>query len=74
MKPVKITAELTLTPEMFKEWCDGDFQETERMYEHFVEKMIYSKFGSYKDFGEYKDYINTTIDDDGMKFTFEELK
>jgi hypothetical protein len=75
MKPVKITAELTLTPEEFQKWCDGDILPSERMYHQFIEGTIYNKFGTTYDFGEYKDYINTTsIDDNGVKFTFEELK
>ena len=76
MKPVKITAELTLTPEMFKEWCCEDIQESERMYHHYVEKMLYGKFGAWKDIGDYKDFINKTIDDNGngLKLTIEELK
>ena len=73
MKPVKITAELTITPEEFEKWCDGDILPTERMYQHFVEGTIYNKFKTTYDFGEYKNYINTTIDADEMKFTFEEL-
>jgi hypothetical protein len=76
MKPVKITAELTLTPEMFREWCDGDISPSERMYHQFIEKMVYGKFGSYKDFGDYVEFINKTIDDNGngLKLTIEELK
>jgi hypothetical protein len=76
MKLVKITAEITLTPEMFREWCDGDIPPSEKMYQHYVEKMIYGKFGSYKDFGGYLDFINKTIDDNGngLKLTIEELK
>lgn len=76
MKPVKITAELTITPEMFHEWCEGDFQETERMYQRFVEKVLYCKFGAWKDIGGYEDFINKTIDDNGngLKLTAEELK
>ena len=75
MKPVKITAELTLTPEMFKEWCCEDIQESERMYRHYVEKMFYGTFGSWKDIGDYEDFINKTIDDNGngLKLTIEEL-
>lgn len=73
MKPVKITAELTLTPEMFSEWCDGDFQETERMYQHFVENMVHSYFGLGND---YEDFINKTSIHDltGLKLTIDELK
>jgi hypothetical protein len=76
MKPVKITAEITLTPEMFKEWCCEDIQESERMYQNYVEKMLYSTFGSWKDIGGYEDFINKTIDDNGngLKLTIEELK
>ena len=76
MKPVKITAEITLTPEMFKEWCCEDIQESERMYQHYVEKMLYSKFGFGIDIGDYEDFINKTIDDNGngLKLTIEELK
>jgi hypothetical protein len=76
MKPVKITAEITLTPETFSKWCEGDITETERVYQHYVEKMLYSKFGSYKDIGGYEDFINKTIDDNGngLKLTIEELQ
>ena len=75
MKPVKITAELTLTPEMFKEWCCEDIRESERMYQHYVEKMLYSNFNS-GEIGDYKNFINKTIDDNGngLKLTIEELK
>jgi hypothetical protein len=74
MKPVKITAEITITPEEFEKWCDGkDILPTERMYHQFIEGTIYNNFRTSYDFGEYKDYINTTIDDNGLKLTFEEL-
>ncbi len=74
MKPVKITAEITLTPEEFEKWCGEDILPTEQMYHHFIEGTIYNKFRTSYDVGEYKDYINTTIDDNGLKLTFEELK
>ena len=76
MKPVKITAEITLTPEMFSEWNEGVLPESERMYQHYVEKMLYSKFGFGIDIGDYEDFINKTIDDNGngLKLTVEELK
>lgn len=73
MKPVKITAELTLTPQEFEKWCRGDILPTERMYHQFIEGTIYNKFRTTYDVGEYKDYINTRIDDNGLKLTFEEL-
>ena len=75
MKPVKITAEITLTPETFREWCDGDVEETERMYQHYVEKTLYYKFGVLG-YGGYENFINKTIDDNGngLKLTIEELK
>jgi hypothetical protein len=76
MKPVKITAEITLTPEMFREWCGEDILPTERMYQHYVEKTLYYKFGAWGDIGDYEDFINKTIDDNGngLKLTIEELK
>lgn len=74
MKSVKITAEITITPEEFEKWCDGDILPTERMYRQFIEGTIYNKFKTTYDFGDYKKYINTTIDADGMKFTFEEVE
>lgn len=76
MKPVKITAELTLTPEMFKEWCCEDIPESERMYQHYVEKMLYSNFNGGEDIGDYKNFINTTIEDNGsgLKLRIEELE
>jgi hypothetical protein len=76
MKPVKITAEIILTPETFSEWCDGDVEETERMYQHYVEKILYYKFGAWKDIGDYEDFINKTIDDNGngLKLTIDELE
>lgn len=76
MKPVKVTAEITITPAMFSEWCNGDFQETERMYQRYVEKMLYSNFNGGEDIGDYKNFINTTIEDNGsgLKLTIEELK
>lgn len=73
MNPVKITAELTLTPQMFKEWCDGDFEESERMYHHYVEKMVYNCFGYEFDYEHFVDKgVCETVT--GVKFTFEELK
>jgi hypothetical protein len=74
MKPVKITAEIILTPEEFGKWCGEDILPTERMYHQFIEGTIYNKFRTSYDVGEYKDYINTTIDDNGLKLTIEELK
>jgi hypothetical protein len=76
MKPVKITAEITLTPETFSEWCDGDVEETERMYQHYVEKTLYYKFGTFGMLVVMTDFINKTIDDNGngLKLTIEELK
>ena len=74
MKPVKIIAEIIITPEEFEKWCDGDILPTERMYHQFIEGTIYNKFGTTYDVGEYKNYINTTIDDNGLKITFEELE
>lgn len=76
MKPIKITAELLITPEMFKEWCAGDFPETEIMYKNYVEKLLYGKFGAWKDIGGYDDFINKTIEDNGnsLRLTIEELQ
>ena len=76
MKPVKITAEITITPEMFSEWNEGILPETELMYQLYIERMIYGKFAYVLDIGEYKDFINKTIDDNGngLKVTVEELK
>lgn len=76
MKPVKITGEITITPEMYKEWNDGILPETELMYHRFIEKVLYCKFGFGIDMGEYEDFINKTIEDngDGWKLTVEELK
>ena len=72
MKPVKITVELTFTPEMFKEWCCEDIPESEGMYRHYVEKMVYNYFGFDVD---YEDYINaTSLKESGLKLTMEELK
>jgi len=53
---------------------DGDVEETERMYQHYVEKTLYYKFGAWGDI--YEDFINKTIDDNGngLKLTIEELK
>lgn len=73
MKPVKITAELTITPEDFEKWCEGEILPTERMYHRFIEGTIYSRLKTTYDVGEYGNYINTTIDDNGLKITFEEL-
>ena len=76
MKPIKITAEVIIKPEDFSKWCDGDFPESEIMYEHYVYKVIHSKFGAFKDFGSLEDFINTTIPDNGngLKLTIEELE
>jgi hypothetical protein len=76
MKPVKITAEITLTPEMFSEWNEGILPETEREYHHFIEKVFYGQFAYGLNMGKYKDFINKTIDDngEGLKVTVEELK
>ncbi len=76
MKPVKITGEITITPEMYKEWNEGVLPETELMYHRFIERVLYCKFGSWKDIGDYGDFINKTIDDNGngLKLTMEELE
>ena len=73
MKPVKITAELTITPEEFEKWCDGDIKPSERMYRHFVENMVHRYFGLGNDYG---DFINKTSTHDltGLKLTIEELE
>ena len=76
MKPIKITAELLITPEMFKEWCNsyGEWN-GEFSYKHYVEKMLYGKFGAWKDIGGYDDFINKKIEDNGnsVRLTIEEL-
>ena len=76
MKPVKITAEITLTPEMYKERCCEEIQESEQMYQQYVKKTLYSKFGAWRNIGGYEDFINKTIDNNGngLKLTVEELK
>ena len=76
MKTVKITAEITLTPEMFSGWNKGIYPETELLYQQYVENILYFEFGAWKDIGKYRDFINKTIDDNGngLKLTVEELK
>lgn len=71
MKTLKIVAELTLTPEMFSDWCDGDFSESEAMFKHFVEKTISSKFGRTVN---YDDVVGGAIllDKDGLKLSVTE--
>jgi hypothetical protein len=71
MKTVKIAVELTLTPEMFTEWCDGDFRQSEFMFKHFVEKTIFSKFGRTVN---YDDVVGgaVVLDKDGLKMSFTE--
>jgi hypothetical protein len=66
MKPITITAELTLTPESFKQWCEGYFKPNEITWKIYVEKMLWSKFA--KDV-EYDNIINNTIHIDGVKIT-----
>ena len=58
MKPVKITAEITVTPEMFIEWCgQDDYLKNEEKYKDYVESWVHSKFSSYgKFFGKYDEY------------------
>ena len=45
------------------------------MYQHYVEKTLYYKFGAWGN-GDYEDFINKTIDDNGngLKLTIEELE
>ena len=76
MKPVKVTAELLLTPEMFSKWCDGSFPETETSYKLFVKSQVYFKFRTEKELGDYEDFINTTIEDNGngLKLTITEVQ
>lgn len=71
MKTVKITAEFTVTPEMFSDWCDGDFSESEAMFKHFVEKTIFSNFGRTVN---YDDVVGgaVVLDKDGLKMSFTE--
>lgn len=72
MNPVKITVELTVTPEMFVEWCAEDIVPSERMYRHYVEKILLNNFGISSD---YEDVVNTTIfDDEGKIITIMEQK
>lgn len=63
MKPVKITVEITLTPESFNEWSEGDFLLTERMYQHYIEIVLNNRFGINKDYSE---FINTKNIINGM--------
>ena len=82
MKPIKITAELLITPDDYNKWCDAYFKHPspftrwEITYEHYVYRMLYDKFGRWKDIGGYDDFINTTIEDNGngLKLTIEELQ
>jgi hypothetical protein len=71
MKPITITAELTLTPESFKKWCAGFFDEpSEILWKTYVEKMLWSKFATSENFiFEYDSIINNTIHIDGVKIT-----
>lgn len=73
MKPVKITAELTITPEEFEKRFDEDILPSEIMYQHFVENMVHRYFGLENDYG---DFINKTSIHDltGLKLTIEELE
>ena len=70
MKPVKITAEITLTPEMFEEWSDCDFPLTELWYKHYVEKMTASLFGTW---ASYDDLVNNVFEHSTLKLTLTEL-
>lgn len=81
MKPIKITAELNITPEQFKEWCEGELQPTETMWKVYVEKMLWSRFGVTRDYGDYKDFLNKTIEVKGefagepvLKITTKEME
>jgi len=77
MKPVKITAEITVTPEMFIEWCgQDDYLKNEEKYKDYVESWVHSKFSSYgKFFGKYDYFINKTIPDNGngLKIIIQEV-
>lgn len=70
MKTVKIAAEMTLTPEMFSEWCDGDLPESESVFKRFVEKTLFSKFGCSLD---YDDVLGRTVDVRGLKLSVKEV-
>ena len=73
MKPVKITAEITITPEMFSRLNEGVLPESKLMYQRFVENMVHRYFGLGND---YEDFINKISIHDltGLKLTIEELK
>jgi len=77
MKSVKITAEVTITPEMFIEWCgQNDYLKNEQMYKDYIESWVHSKFSAYgKFFGEYENFINKTIPDNGngLKIAIQEV-
>jgi hypothetical protein len=70
MKPVKITVEITLTPESFSEWSEGDFLLTERMYQHYIEGVLNNRFGINKDYSE---FINTETTINGMTVSVKEI-
>lgn len=74
MKTLRITAELVVTPKMFAEWCERDVPISEKWFEVYVEKLLWTKFGVTKDFGNYEDFINQTVDVKGLRITTKELK
>lgn len=73
MKTIKIIAELTLTPESFIEWCEGDLPPTETIWKSYVEKMLWSEFGITRDDGDYEDFLNKTIEIRKLKITTKEV-
>jgi hypothetical protein len=77
MKPIKITAELLISPEDYQKQCQKyGFPELENTYKIYVEHTLYEKFGAWKDMGGYDDFVNTTIEDNGngLKLIVEEIE
>ncbi len=71
VKPLKVTAEFTITPEDFLEWCRDDLKPSEEMFKVYVEKILWNKLGMDRGSGDFDDFISKTVDFNGIKVSVE---
>ena len=67
IKPLKVIAEFTITPEDFLEWCRDDLKPSEAMFKMYVEKILWNKLGMDKDSGDFDDFISKPVEFNGIK-------
>lgn len=70
IKPVKITAEITLTKEDFLDWCEEDVNPSDGMFKHFVEMILWNKLGINEN---YDKLINNTVEARGLQITLKNV-